>query len=39
MKWQPVSEPVEAKCATDEKDIEGCIEIGRKMAEKVREEI
>ncbi len=38
MKWELVADPVEAKCAVCGNDIEGCMNIGLKMAEKLMHE-
>lgn len=36
IKWDVVAEPVEAKCLACHSDIDGCINIGKKMAEKLK---
>lgn len=38
IKWDIVSEPVEAKCAACGNDIEGCIRIGKEMAMRLKED-
>jgi len=36
IKWKLVAEPVEAKCSACGNDIEGCINIGKRMAEELK---
>lgn len=36
IKWDVVAQPVEAKCLACHNDIDGCINIGKKMAEKLK---
>lgn len=38
IKWQTISEPVEARCSACGNDIEGCISIGKMMTKRLNEE-
>lgn len=37
IKWEVISESVEAKCSPNTDDIEKCVQLGKKMAEKIKE--